>query len=165
MSPRSAYDRLGTAAKLLLVLSFVMLPIGGLLVWSALRNLEGAGASIAAAAEQRARLSASTLENLIARNALALRVAANAALSERGSDACADAATTLAIAPAVARRVEMFNATVARVVGEGLAQSLAGLGVPALAAGDLARDVGGLLDVATAKRPFAAVVHCLCEAP
>ena len=53
----------------------------------------------------------------------------------------------------------------ARVVGDGLAQSVAGLGVPALAAGDLARDVGGLLDVATAKRPFAAVVHCLCEAP
>ena len=64
-----------------------------------------------------------------------------------------------------ARLVEMFEATVARVVGDGLAQSFAGLGVPALAAGDLARDVGGLLDVATAKRPFAAVVHCLCEAP
>ncbi len=64
-----------------------------------------------------------------------------------------------------ARLIEMFEATVARVVGDGLAQSVAGLGVPALAAGDLARDVGGLLDVATAKRPFAAVVHCLCEAP
>ena len=65
----------------------------------------------------------------------------------------------------VARLVEMFNATLARVVGASFATSLAGLGVPALAAGDLARDVGGLLDVATAKRPFAAVVHCLCEAP
>ena len=63
-----------------------------------------------------------------------------------------------------ARLIEMFEATVARVIGDGLAQSVAGLGVPALAAGDLARDVGGLLD-ATAKRPFAAVVHCLCEAP
>jgi protease-4 len=59
----------------------------------------------------------------------------------------------------------MFNATLARVVGDGLAQSVAGLGLPASAAGDLARDVGGLLDVAAAKRPFAAVVHCLCEAP
>jgi len=65
----------------------------------------------------------------------------------------------------VARLVEMFNATLVRVVGDGLAQSFAGLGVPALAAGDLARDVGGLLDVAGVKRPFSAVVHCLCEAP
>jgi len=65
----------------------------------------------------------------------------------------------------VARLVEMFNATLVRVVGDGLAQSFAGLGIPALAAGDLARDVGGLLDVAGVKRPFSAVVHCLCEAP
>ena len=65
----------------------------------------------------------------------------------------------------VASLVEMFNATLVRVVGDGLAQSFAGLGIPALAAGDLARDVGGLLDVAGVKRPFSAVVHCLCEAP
>ena len=99
MTERSAFDRLGTAAKLLLVLSVIMLPIGGLLVWSALRNLEGAGATIASAAEQRAILSARTLESLIARNALALRVAANAVLKVRSGDDCADAATTLAIAP------------------------------------------------------------------
>jgi two-component sensor histidine kinase len=107
MTERSAFDRLGTAAKLLLVLSVIMLPIGGLLVWSALRNLEGAGATIASAAEQRAILSARTLESLIARNALALRVAANAVLKVRSGDDCADAATTLAIAPAVARRFEI----------------------------------------------------------
>ena len=65
----------------------------------------------------------------------------------------------------VARLVEMFNASLVRIVGGGLARSLADLGLPALAAGDLARDVGGLLDVAAAKRPFTAVVHCLCEAP
>jgi two-component sensor histidine kinase len=103
----SAFARLGTAAKLLLALSLIMLPIGGLLVWSALRNLEGAGATIASAAQQRARLSSRTLESLIARNALALRVAASAALKVQSSDACADAASTLAIAPAVARRFEI----------------------------------------------------------
>ena len=107
MTGRSAFDRLGTTAKLMLALSLIMLPIGGLLVWSALRNLESAGATIANAAEQRARLSSRALESLIARNALAMRVAANAALRVGGADPCADAASTLAIAPAVARRFEI----------------------------------------------------------
>ncbi len=107
MTRRSPFTRLGTPAKLLLVLSLVMLPIGGLLVWSALRNLAGASATIASATKQRAQLSARTIESLIARNALALRVAANAALNSRSSDACADAANSLAIAPAVARRFEI----------------------------------------------------------
>ncbi len=107
MMGRSAFDRLGTAAKLLLALSLVMLPIGGLLVWSALRNLESASATIAGGAQQRARLSARTLQSLVARNALAMRVAATAALKIRSADPCADAVGTLAIAPAVARRFEI----------------------------------------------------------
>jgi two-component sensor histidine kinase len=107
MTARSAFDRLGTAAKLLLVLSLIMLPIGGLLVWSALRNLDSAGDAISDAAQQRVQLSSRTLESLIARNALALRVAATAALSDQSGDPCSEAANTLAIAPAVARRFEI----------------------------------------------------------
>ena len=107
MTGRTAFDRLGTTAKLMLALSLIMLPIGGLLVWSALRNLENASATIFSAAQQRARLSARTLESLIARNALAMRVAATAALKVRSADPCVDAASTLAIAPAVARRFEI----------------------------------------------------------
>ena len=111
MTPVSSFDGLGTAAKLLLSLSLFMLPIGGLLMWSALRDFEGASEAIAAGARQRAELSATTLESLIARNALALRVAANSALKVRGAGACADAATTLSIAPAVARRFEIEDIT------------------------------------------------------
>jgi two-component sensor histidine kinase len=107
MNAPTAFDRLGTAAKLLLALSLIMLPIGGMLVWSALRNLQGASATMAGAAEQRARLSSRTLEGLIARNALALRVAANGALKTDSGNPCAAAAGTLAIAPAVARRFEI----------------------------------------------------------
>jgi two-component sensor histidine kinase len=107
LTRRSAFDALGTTAKLMLALSLIMLPIGGLLVWSALRNLESASATIADAAEQRARLSSRALESLIARNALAMRVAASAALRVSGADPCADAVSTLAIAPAVARRFEI----------------------------------------------------------
>jgi two-component sensor histidine kinase len=111
MIARSAFDRLGTAAKLLLVLSLIMLPIGGLLVWSALRNLDSAGESIAAAAQQRARLSARNLESVITRNALALRVAASGALRTPGTDACAEAAHTLALAPGIARQFQIEDAS------------------------------------------------------
>lgn len=107
MTERSLFDRLGTPAKLLLALSMVMLPIGGALTWSAIRNLESANASIVDAAEQRAKLSVRAIEGLIARNALALRVAANAAIRNRGTDVCADAGRTLAIAPGVARQFEI----------------------------------------------------------
>ena len=107
MSDNSAFGRLGTGTKLFLVLSLVMLPIGGLLVWSALRNMQSANETNAKSAQNRALLSARTLESLVASNALALRVAANAALRVRAADACADAATILAIAPAVARRFEI----------------------------------------------------------
>ena len=107
MTLRSRFDRLGTAAKLLLALSLILLPIGGLLVWSALRDFGDVRTTIASAVRQRAELSATSLENLIARNALALRVATNAALSGGSRAECEEAATTLAIAPAVARRFEI----------------------------------------------------------
>jgi two-component system, sensor histidine kinase PdtaS len=103
----SGFERLGTAAKLLLALSLIMLPIGGLLMWTALRDFNNAGAVLSNAADQRAIFSSRSLESLIARNALALRVAANAALHAQGGDACAVAASALAIAPAVARRFEI----------------------------------------------------------
>ena len=64
-----------------------------------------------------------------------------------------------------ARIVELLDASVVRIVGGGLDTRLGALGVPTQVAGDLARDFGGLLDLATARKPFSAVVHCLCEAP
>src|SRR5687768_3363272 len=106
MTEGSMFDRLGTPAKLLLWLSLVLLPIGAALTWSAVRNLETANATIMGAAEQRARLSVRAIESLIARNALAMRVAANAAVLDRGADACAEATRTLAVAPGVARQFE-----------------------------------------------------------
>ena len=108
MTARSAFDRLGTPAKLLLVLSLIMLPIGAGLIWSASRNLESANRTLREASAQRTRLSIRAVESLIARNALALRVAANAALRD-GGEPCPIAAATLAITPAVARRFEIEN--------------------------------------------------------
>ncbi len=111
MTKIGGFERLGTGAKLLLALSLFMLPIGGLLVWSAMRNFEGARATIAAGARQSAEMSAAALETLIARNALALRVAANAALKVSGVEDCSEAASSLSIAPAVARRFEIEDMT------------------------------------------------------
>lgn len=105
------FGRLGTAAKLWIVLSLIMLPIGGFLVWNALRDLENVNQSVATAAQQRAKLSSRALDGLIARNALALRVAANSAMRTPGSDDCDDAATTLAIAPGVVRQFEIEDST------------------------------------------------------
>ena len=105
MTARAAFDRLGTPAKLLLILSLIMLPIGAGLIWSASRNLEAANETLTKASAQRTRLSIRALESLIARNALALRVAANAALRDR--EPCPGAAATLAITPAVANQFEI----------------------------------------------------------
>ena len=107
MTARSAFDRLGTAAKLLLLLTLVMLPIGGMLMWSALHNLQSASDSISAVAGQQVRASVRAMDSLIARNALALRVAANAAAGKAAEDACTEAARSLEIAPAVARQFQI----------------------------------------------------------
>ena len=78
-------SRLGTAAKLLLVLSLIMLPIGGLLVWSSLRNLESAGASIAS---QRR-------ETFLVRGSIAGNVRCNCELRHRKTASTTNSSTVL----------------------------------------------------------------------
>ncbi|HXH00397.1 MAG TPA: sensor histidine kinase [Sphingomicrobium sp.] len=110
MTARSTFGQLRTPAKLLILLALVMLPIGGLLMWSALRDIQSANVAMSSVAGQQARASVRAIDSLIARNALALRVAANAAVGIRGENACVEAARTLAITPAVARQFEIEDA-------------------------------------------------------
>jgi len=110
VTARSAFDHLGTAAKLLLLLTLFMLPIGGMLMWSALRDLQSASDSISAVAGQQVRASVRAMDSLIARNALALRVAANAASGKAAEDACREAARSLEVVPAVARQFQIEGA-------------------------------------------------------
>ncbi|MBX3636061.1 MAG: signal peptide peptidase SppA, partial [Rubrivivax sp.] len=78
------------------------------------------------------------------------------------------------------RVVEMLGTRVAQVLADGFAVPLAGettatamtggpLGAAALlrapVLADVAADLGWLADVAQRRRPYDAVVHCLCEAP
>ena len=112
MSMPGAYDRLPTGAKLLLLLSVALLPIGGALVWTSAAALQAAGQQLRDNADQDARQINGSLGALIARNALALRLAANGAIRDGsgGAEECEEATRTLAIAPAVAHRFELEDA-------------------------------------------------------
>ena len=104
MSASERFARLPTAAKLLLILTSALLPLGLALAWTARTSLDDANIANRDAAEQQGRAAARAIESLIARNALALRVAANGAFQDRRADPCAATAQSLALTPAIANR-------------------------------------------------------------
>ena len=81
MSLGERFAQLPTAAKLFLILTLVLLPFGLALALMGDSGIRSANTAIAGQAEDRARITTRAVESLIARNALALRIAANAALS------------------------------------------------------------------------------------
>jgi two-component sensor histidine kinase len=102
------FTRLRTPSKLFLLLSLALLPIGAALVWTTTGAIREAKLSVQRDAEQEARSAAREIESLIARNALALRLAANAALgNELPGDPCPSVSRTLAIAPGVIQRFQL----------------------------------------------------------
>ena len=107
MSVNSRFNALPTPAKLLLMLSAALLPIGGALVASSVTAMGDAAEAMHDNSEHEAAVVADALSGLVARNALALRLAANDALKDGTAGACDEARRTLAIAPAVARSFEL----------------------------------------------------------
>jgi two-component sensor histidine kinase len=107
MTLAERYSRLPTAAKLLLILTAVLLPIGLILTWVGESGIQQAKAGLSTQADARSQSAARSVESLIARNALAMRIAANAALADGAQGACERARRTLAIAPAVAQSFEL----------------------------------------------------------
>jgi two-component sensor histidine kinase len=101
------FAALPTAAKLLLILSAALLPIGAALVWLAETDIRRADRASQEITENQARSTAQAIESLIARNALALRIAANGAFTGGPAGACERAQRSLTVAPAVARRFEL----------------------------------------------------------
>src|SRR5215210_7333009 len=101
------FSALPTAAKLLLILTLALLPIGIGLVWVAENGIRDANLSSREITNDQARTAARAIESHIARNALALRIAANGALSGGPAGACDRAERSLAVAPAVARQFEL----------------------------------------------------------
>lgn len=101
---------LPTAAKLLLILTAVLLPIGLVLTWVGSEGIRGANTALIGRVQDQDRLAAKNVESLLARNALALRIAANGALAVGQDGACDRARRSLAIAPAISQRFELEGA-------------------------------------------------------
>lgn len=100
----SRFDNWATGTKLLLILSAALLPLGLALAWAARDGVSDANRAHRAAAAEQSRAVARAIESLIARNALALGVAANGAFHNRAPDLCAAVAQSLALTPAIANR-------------------------------------------------------------
>jgi two-component system, sensor histidine kinase PdtaS len=107
MSAAERFARPSTAAKLLLILTAVLLPIGIGLAWIGESGIGQANRALDGRNEDHAEAAVQSIESLIARNALAIRIAANAALAEGPEGACDRARRALAIAPAVAQSFEL----------------------------------------------------------
>ena len=107
MSAAERFARLPTAPKLLLILTAVLLPIGIALTFFGQNEINNANAALQGRSADQAQSTAQSIESLIARNALALRIAANGALAGGRSGACDRARKSLAIAPAVAQHFEL----------------------------------------------------------
>src|SRR4249919_1246441 len=104
MERRSLFHRWPTGAILLLLLTAALLPLGLVLAWVTQQSLRETNTALVERADQQGTAAFQAIEGLLARNALALRVAANGALESGAADPCEAAARTLAIAPAVARQ-------------------------------------------------------------
>src|SRR3954468_23964447 len=94
---------LPTAAKLLLILTALLLPIGIALSLIAASGIRDANDMLRDRSANEARSAARAIESLIARNALALRIAAAGAIANGDGSACQEAAKALATAPAITR--------------------------------------------------------------
>ena len=104
MSENRAFFRsLPTPVTLFFVLLLALAPVGGLLVYSAMGEMDRNADTRRGEAAGRMLAGARAAEALIARNTLALRVAANGALLSPNDDPCARAREALDIAPALAR--------------------------------------------------------------
>lgn len=101
--------RLPTPAKILLIMTLALLPLGLASAWMATRGLGAASQIVEARARDQAQVAIDTLGNLLQRNRLAVRIAANAALGEGTADACARTQRILAIAPEVAREFSLSD--------------------------------------------------------
>lgn len=96
---------LSTPAKLLLILTAALLPIGFGLVWFAYDGIRQANSSLKSQSDEQGRLAARGIESLIARNALALRIASNGRIGDSG--ACDRVQRSLGIAPAIAQQFRL----------------------------------------------------------
>ena len=111
MTAAERFGRLPTAAKLLLILTAVLLPIGIALAWLGETGIRHADSTLAGRNQDQSRGAAKAIESLIARNALALRIAAAGALQSSAGNPCLVTANALATAPAISRSFALRSPT------------------------------------------------------
>src|SRR4051812_7238117 len=138
------FARLSTATKLLLILTAAILPIGIALTWLGESGIDRANRALEGQSREQSRAAARAIESLIARNALALRVAANAALAGGPANACDRVRRSLSIAPAIAQNFELEDADGRPACASGQTDSTAGL--PLVAPGDIRLRISPGLD-------------------
>lgn len=107
MGRSSPFERWPTGAVLLLLLTIALLPLGLVLAWAAQINISETKEAQIAAADQQGVAAELAIESLIARNILALRIAANGALAAGGPDPCGVAARALSVSPEVAQQFRL----------------------------------------------------------
>lgn len=110
MTVAERFQRLPTAAKLLLILTAVLLPIGIALAWIGNTGIRQANVALEGRNQDQSRAASQAIESLIARNALALRVAAAGVLRDPNGDLCAETGAALATAPAITRQFSLRGA-------------------------------------------------------
>ncbi len=82
------FRQLPTAGKLMLLLSAAILPLGLVLVAAATSGIGQANNALSSRANDQGRLAVRAIDGLIARNILALRIAANGALDGSAGNPC-----------------------------------------------------------------------------
>jgi two-component sensor histidine kinase len=101
------FASLPTAAKLLLIMTAAIVPVGIGLVIFANDEIHEADNALRGRTEDQAKAAIREIESLIARNALALRIGANAGFANGPAGSCGRAERALSIAPGVARNFEL----------------------------------------------------------
>ncbi|WP_051531260.1 sensor histidine kinase [Sphingomonas sp. URHD0057] len=129
------FGRLSTASKLFLILTAAILPIGIALTWVGESGIQQANSALEGQGREQSRAAARAIESLIARNALALRVAANGAFASGPASACDRVRRSLSIAPAIAQNFELEDINGRPVCHSGETDDTASL--PPVAPGDI----------------------------
>lgn len=129
------FAALPTTVKLLLILTAALLPIGAGLVWVAGQGIRDANDLLSEQSQEQARLATRGVERLIARNALALRIATNGRIGGRESD-CSIVQQSLTVTPAVAQQFELEGVDGRRICEVGNVPETSSL--PLVAPGDIA---------------------------
>jgi two-component sensor histidine kinase len=105
----SLLERWSTGVILLLLLTAALLPLGLVLAWVAQLNVRETNSALVSQADQQGIAASQAVESLLARNILALRIAANAGLAVDKANPCQAATQALSVAPAVAQHFRIRN--------------------------------------------------------